>query len=304
MSILHDIQTSIARDQSNIAPVLLKLRLLATKLGSKELESWIEFESEGYPDSIKLPDYRRIPVSFIGSFAGPAGAQINNAPIPTNLVAHIAGSQWYKCDFRDSISSMEYLIIKSNGDISIDSSNLILLLQGKVYQGYNCVSVTGRFSVSWLIGIQNLIRHRILKFTLQLEKSIPLANSITFSEEQKKDFSNQTKKVTQIFNQTFHGGHTIISNNGRATINSIVVIKGNKSSLSGYFISNGLSEKDANSLTDIISSEQPVNSDSPFGTKLKEWIEEKLQEKSKIWKITYTTLLKIIEKAASAYYGL
>ena len=79
MSILHDIQQSITVDQGNIAPILLKLRLLAAKLGSNELESWIRYESEGYPDDIELPDYRKIPISYLGHFAGPFGAQISNA---------------------------------------------------------------------------------------------------------------------------------------------------------------------------------------------------------------------------------
>ena len=68
MSIFHDIQQSITNDQANIAPVLLKLRLLAAKLGSKELESWVQYESKGYPSNLELPDYRKIPVSFYGSF--------------------------------------------------------------------------------------------------------------------------------------------------------------------------------------------------------------------------------------------
>ena len=137
---------------------------------------------------------------------------------------------------------MEYYLIKSNGYIQIDASNLILFLQGKIYPNHTCISVEGSFSVSSLIKIQNLIRHRILEFTLQLEKSIPSANSITFSEDIKKDFSKQNKeKATQIFNQTFHGDNTkaIISSGENANINSQVT-KGDKSSLLNYFISKGL----------------------------------------------------------------
>ena len=223
--------------------------------------------------------------------------------MPGYLVEKFGGPQWSKCNFRDSIPSLEDLIARSSGNISVDSSNLILLLQGKIYPGYSCISVTGNFSVSALVGIQNLIRHRILKFTLQLEKSIPLAKSITFSDETKKDLSDQNKKVTQIFYQTFYGDHTIISSGENSIINSSVT-KGDKSSLCTYFIYNKLPKKDANNLADIISSEQPINSESPFGIKLKRWIKEKLKAKSKIWKMTYSTALEIIKKAVSAYYGL
>ena len=174
MSIFHDIQQLIVNDQNNIAPILLKLRLLAAKLGSKELESWIQYESEGYPNNIDVPGYRKIPVSYIADFAGPFNAYIKNAPIPTNLIKKIAGPQWIKYSLKKSISAIEDLLFRQKAGVGIDASNLILLLNNKVYEDYNCISATGNISVSDLVDIQNIVRHRILEFTIQLEKTIPL----------------------------------------------------------------------------------------------------------------------------------
>ena len=304
MSILHGIQTSIARDQSNMAPVLLKLRLLATKLGSKELESWIQFESEGYPDTVKLPDYRKIPVVYSASFAGAFGSQINNATIPPSLIETIAGSQWRKCNFRESISAIENIISRSESNVRIDASDLSLSLQGKIYPDYTCVSVVGNFSVSKLIEIQNLIRHRILEFSVQLEKSIPLASTIDFAKSEKNDFSKNHKEVTQMFNQIIQGGGILVNSAGdNATIN-VSVIKGDKSSLINYFVSKNLPKDDAMDLANIIESEKPTNQETPFGEKIKKWIKENLIKKSETWKMTYSALLIILEKAVSVYYGL
>ena len=305
MSILHGIQTSIARDQSSVASALLKLRLLAAKLGSEELENWIQFESEGYPDIVELPDYRRIPVIHSASFAGPLGSQEKNVPIPPSLVEAIAGSQWSKCNFRESISAIESLISKSEGNVRIDASDLSLLLQGKIYPlNYACVSVIGKFSVSKLIEIQNLIRHRILEFTVQLEKSIPLASTIEFAKAEKNDFSKKNKEVTQIFNQTIQGSGTLVNSTGdNATIN-MPIIKGDKSSLINYFVSKNLPKDDAMDLANIIESEKPTNQETPFGEKIKKWIKENLIKKSETWKMTYSALLIILEKAVSVYYGL
>jgi hypothetical protein len=59
MSLLREIQASLMQGQ-DIGPILLKLRLLASRLGSDLLEEWVKHESEGYPAHIDVPDYRKI----------------------------------------------------------------------------------------------------------------------------------------------------------------------------------------------------------------------------------------------------
>ena len=49
MSLLHQIQESVIQEGCDLGSVLLKLRLLASKLGSNVLEEWVKHESEGYP---------------------------------------------------------------------------------------------------------------------------------------------------------------------------------------------------------------------------------------------------------------
>ncbi|WP_392664742.1 hypothetical protein [Amaricoccus sp. B4] len=60
MSLLREIQQSLMQEKSPIGPVLLKLRFLASRLGSDVLEEWIKYESEGYPSSSEVPDYRKL----------------------------------------------------------------------------------------------------------------------------------------------------------------------------------------------------------------------------------------------------
>ena len=304
MNLFHRIQESLTDGQTNIAPILLKLRLLAAKLNSEELGNWIRYESEGYPENINVPNYRKIPVSFTASFVGPR-YRIQNASVPNYLVEKIAGQQWVKHNFRQSISEMEDLISKAQqGIVHIDASDLILLLQGKFYPDCTCTSVSGTFSASFLIGIQNTVRYRVLEFTIQLEKSIPLISSIKFSQakEQNKKNIDQNKQVTQIFNNTIYGGYTSINSENNIQIN--LITKGDKTSLIKYFTYNKIPEDDAKALTDIVASEQPKTKENLFGTKINKWIKENLTKKSKIWKIACSTVVKILEKAISQYYGL
>ena len=82
MALLDDIQAAVLEEGTDLGPILLKVRLLAARLGSQPLADWVKHESEGYPPDSPLPDYRIIPVSYTGTFSGPFGSGIKNAPIP------------------------------------------------------------------------------------------------------------------------------------------------------------------------------------------------------------------------------
>jgi hypothetical protein len=182
MSLLHQIQESVIQEGCDLGSVLLKLRLLASKLGSNVLEEWVKHESEGYPQDAEVPPYRIISVSFRGTFSGPFGSGIRNAPIPPYLIEEHAGERWVNYEVRQSIAAVDDLLRRSPeaGSLQIDSSNLILLLQGKIYEGYACNEIKGSISRSGLSEIQQAVRSRILELTLELEKSITAASQVSF----------------------------------------------------------------------------------------------------------------------------
>lgn len=68
MGLLHEIQESVVQDGADLGSVLLKLRLLAARLGSEVLEEWVKHESEGYPEDAEIPPYRMVGVSYTGTF--------------------------------------------------------------------------------------------------------------------------------------------------------------------------------------------------------------------------------------------
>ena len=135
MSLLHEIQASVLQDGSDLGPILLKLRLLAARLGSQPLADWVKHESEGYPNESAVPDYRIIPVSYTATFSGPFGSGIRNAPIAPFLIEKFAGPRWSKYEIRQSIAAVDELLAassKGGGTLELDAADLILCLQGKV----------------------------------------------------------------------------------------------------------------------------------------------------------------------------
>ena len=68
MGFLENIQADIVDHNISVASTLLKLRLLANKLGSDEFTEWIKNEAEGYSQDADIPSYRVVPISFSGTF--------------------------------------------------------------------------------------------------------------------------------------------------------------------------------------------------------------------------------------------
>lgn len=93
MSLLREIQADLLDPNRDIGPILLKLRFLASRLGSDMLEEWVKHESEGYPTDVPVPDYRKIGVSYRATFSGPFGSGIKNAPLPSYQVKKFAGEE-------------------------------------------------------------------------------------------------------------------------------------------------------------------------------------------------------------------
>jgi AbiTii-like protein len=113
MSLLYDIQSAVLNEGADLGPILLKVRLLAARLGSQPLADWVKHESEGYPLEAVVPDYRVIPVTYTGTFSGSFGSGINNAPIPSLLIEKLAGKQWTHYEMRQSVAAVDQLLATS-----------------------------------------------------------------------------------------------------------------------------------------------------------------------------------------------
>lgn len=291
----------------DIGPVLLKLRFLASRLGSGLLEEWVKHEAEGYPHNLELPEYRKIGVSYTANFSGPFGSGIRNAPIPPYLIQKHAGKQWVLYELRQSVAAIDDLVsaAKDTGTLQINAANLILLLQGKVYEGYACNSVAGTVSKAALAEIQNAVRTRILELTLQLEKSIPAAADITLGPLATSPPKRDSEAVTQITQQIIHGNQTNITSTGEGARFHINVLEGNRASLTKALVDGGIAEPDATELAEIVASEKGGTKDEPFGAKARAWIVRNIGKAADgTWKAGVAVATKVLTEAALKYYGL
>ena len=86
MSSLRDIQEAAIDEQSQVATLLRRCKMLAARLGSEEFSHWIDNELNGYANLDQLPAYRVLNVRSYGDFVGPFDKQIKNAPIPPSVL--------------------------------------------------------------------------------------------------------------------------------------------------------------------------------------------------------------------------
>jgi hypothetical protein len=305
MSLLADIQSACISDSSELAPILLKLRLLAARLGSTSLADWVKHESEGYPDDVAVPEYRKVSVSYKGTFSGPFNSGIKNAPIPPYLINEYCGENWTVFEMRQSIAGIDSLAskgTKEGSSLTVNAANLILLLQGKIYEGYACNEVIGTISSASLVDIQHAVRSRVLELTIELEQSIPAASNVEFGEVASDETSHE---VSQISNQVIYGNVTTITSSGAHANISVGVAQGDLDSLERELTANGIDKADASALVEIVSGEQPESKEEPLGKKAGQWFVENLKKAADgTWKIGVAVATDVIKKAVSQYYGL
>lgn len=306
MGLLHDIQAAVLEEGSDLGPILLKVRLLAARLGSQPLADWVKHESEGYPLEAPLPDYRIIPVSYTATFSGPFGSGIKNAPIAPYLIKKFAGKKWNKHEMRQSIAAVDDLLAtsKDSGSLHINAANLILLLQGKVYEDYACNDVTGRVSRAALAEIRHAVRSRVLELTIELEKSVPEAATIVIGKTDSG--SPITSAVaTQISQQIIYGNVTSISATGENAQVNVSIGKGDVQGFIEHLQQAGIAEADANQLAKIVASEGPESKQEPLGAKAKEWLIKNLKKAANgTWKVGVSVATDVIKEAILKYYGL
>ncbi len=305
MSLLHEIQASLLQEGADLAPILLKLRLLAARIGSVPLAEWVRHESEGYPDDTEIPNYRHIDVSYTASFAGSFGRTITNAPISPFMVSSYAGEDWVRTNMRVSIAAVDDLLTSAeNGkEIGINAANLIHLFQGNIYPDYNCLSVTGRISKSALASIRHSVRSRILELTLELEKSIPGVSEITLGPSAIPSLIS-TVAANQIAQQIIYGNYTSIAVNGDGATIRVGVLANDTKSLEKFLIESGMASEDAIELANLAETEMPDNIAEPMGPRVSSWFVENIKKAaSGTWKMGVAVATEVIKEALLKFYG-
>ena len=305
MPLLHDIQAALLDDKFGVGSILLKLRFLASKLDADILEEWVQHETEGYPPDARIPDYRIAQITYTGTFADLA-KRINNVSIPGHLIEKYAGKEWLRFEIRDGLSVIDSQLDNMGEDshFAIDSSNLKLLLQGKIYKGMAIVEIGNRIDTGAFTRIQHAVRAKTLDFALKLEKQVPAAADISVGHTGGAITLTEQENVKHLTQQIFYGDVTNIHADSGSAV-TLNVIKGDTSSLAQALEQAGLTAGEAKELAEIADKEGPQDETQPLGTNVQEWLKDRLKGgTAEAWGIGKSLARDVIIEALKQYYGL
>ena len=305
MPLLHDIQAALLDDKIGVGSILLKLRFLASKLDADILEEWVQHETEGYPHDARIPDYRIAQITYTGTFADFV-KQINNVSIPSHLIEKFAGKEWVSFEIRDGLPVIDRELENASEDshFAVDSSNLKLLLQGKIYKDMAIVEISNRIDTGAFTRIQQAVRAKTLDFVLKLEKQVPAAAEISVGHTGSAITLTEQENVKHLTQQIFYGDVTnILADSGSSV--TVNVIKGDTSSLAKALEEAGFPAGEAIELAEIAGKEGPQDEMQPLGTNVQEWLRDKLKGgAAEAWGTGRSIVRDVIVEALKQYYGL
>jgi hypothetical protein len=211
--LIKQIQIGVLDQNVSVSGLLLKCKILATKLGEKEFNEWIEKELTGYTNTPKdkLPKYRITPVQSTGHFAGPLGIGIKDFIIPSHIIPKEYEKLLSYLHLTESIASVEELS-KADTDIMFerwDTDLVATIIGGKVFQGMNCLAAKKQIPKTFFISIIQSVRNQVLDFTLAIEGKVPVSTESTKSSGIKPKKSPRTR-TPSVTNNNFHG--TVVQN--------------------------------------------------------------------------------------------
>lgn len=305
MALLHDIQAALLDDDIGVGSILLKLRFLASKLDADILEEWVQHEIEGYPDNARIPDYRNAHITYTGTFANMAH-QINNVSIPRYLIEKYAGKEWLTLEIHESLPVIDNQLqgISEGGHFGIDSSNLKLLLQDKVYEGMAIVEITNRIDPGAFTRIQQAVRAKALDFSLKLEKRVPVAAEITVGKSGSAITPIEQANVEHLTQQIFYGDVTNIHASAGSTFTMNITV-GDTSSLAKALEEAGLPTSEAQELAEIAGHELPEGHAKALGANVREWLRQKLSTgAAEAWGVGRSVVRDVVSEALKQFYGL
>ncbi|MCB9774859.1 MAG: hypothetical protein H6750_11115 [Nitrospiraceae bacterium] len=302
MSLLEDIQTAAVDERSDLGTILRKCKLLAARLGSQPLESWLIYESNGYPPEVQVPDYRVWCLNLKGHFFGSFGSAVQNAPIPLMCLPENIRNNYKNYECRQSIASLEAMLKKDDGGgtFQLGTGDLAVILGTKVYEGQNCVQAWAEVGPGTIIELLNVVRNRILDFTLAIWKSERQAGELN----QNPEHQIAPAKIEQIFNTTIYGGSANLV--GTATESSIVynIVNNDFSSLERALLDKGVLTEDIIELKAAVNSDPQPVSKNAFGTKVSQWIAKMVQKAADgSWDVGVGAAGGLLAQAIAKYYG-
>lgn len=306
MSLLSDLVDGASGDQAAVSTLLRKVKVIAARLKTGELETWVEHELVGYEEDDPLPEYRGpFDAQVYGHFTGPFGSQYTNAPIPSiGFPENLRKGHLFHLTFPQPIAELERLAATTDGVLSNDwqadavayTNQLIKRGEVQLYEGMYLAQATRRVSPQQIHAIVDTVRTRILDLALALERLAPNAGE---TGDNDLDPSTLRPIVMNVW-----GGAQNIALGSRDFEQTLALLQpGDTAGLFAYLTSIGVSDDDLEELRTALDAD--AQEQSGLGPRVREWIgTASLKAAQAAGTGAASAIASLAVKAISAHFGI
>lgn len=260
MSLVSELVSGASGDEP-VTALLRKVKVVAARGEVAALDAWVQNELDGYPGDAELPDYRGpFTVEVLGTFGGPFGSGIKNAPIPSaNFPAEMRDSHLFQIAFPQPIAELEDLadgdgVLTSPWDANTIGVVNALLQAGRLqlYEGMDLQQAWRQVSKPQIVGVLDAVRNRILDLALAIERDYPEAGE---PEAPPIAASDQQTIVTNIYGNA--SNVAVASSKVTQVVN---IQPGDRTALLDYLRSLNVPEGELDSLSNALDADGEVES--------------------------------------------
>lgn len=182
--IIKDLATS----KVSLSAVLKQLKLLLVEFENDELTEWVNCELRGYPNTDKLPGYRKLGGVLRGTFLNYT-IKATNVSIP--LLTNAPKDIFQYCSFvniTDGIEAVQEMAYSNQSmGMQIPSSYLPYIQQYSAISMTALLSASVEISKTQVLNIMSCVENRILDILLILEKEFGCLDSLDIDFTSKSD---------------------------------------------------------------------------------------------------------------------
>lgn len=255
---------------SNSTPVSVLLRkclVLSFDLKNHALKAWANSELDGYDFSGAVPDYRKCQAGAKGNFLGPFQSSITGRPLPPMLLnenhRHFSG----ETKLVQPIASYEALFEEGGSSRAVIEwpSDLVLIYQNKLIQGYGLTNAWQEIPGSAISGLLDTVRNRVLRFALELREELGRVDDVT------ADLTPRT--VERVVNTYIYGGTNVIAQDAHYFTQSGDVNVGvrDMDALVAELAKLGVQQSEIQSLKEALDADEKEAMAPSFGRRTAEW---------------------------------
>jgi hypothetical protein len=222
----------LANGSIDTQTALKRTKVLLQDLGNEEILQWVNYEVEGYPSDVDVPEYRRISGQLYGSyFKGSIAThvQYRNIPLPLGKMPEKIKQVLLTCDITQGIDALKHMV-----EESINSGNPICkVVPADFYPNiahYNddlgMIISSARVELSKpdLLNIAPKVENRLLDILSYLEKQFGNLDDLDIDIESKNE--GELKEIVDHIHVLIYNDHRVTIGDGNeitdSTIASIV----------------------------------------------------------------------------------